>query len=71
MSRWDVLRAVSTTQWFEGIEADSAEEAIQKYLAGEGELNPDRTQTSAWQLDAELGNSTEAAGAADSKEGLV
>jgi polyphosphate kinase 2 (PPK2 family) len=51
--RWIVRRGSSTFEVFEGIEAASADEAIKKFLDGEGTLNQARTHHSEWGIEAE------------------
>lgn len=50
--KWIVIRTSHESNVFEGIEAESAEEALAKWYEGEGELNNERTTFPEWDMEA-------------------
>ena len=54
---WVVLRTATETQTFRGIFADDADEAIEAFYRGAGELDQEATDHSEWKLTARLARS--------------
>lgn len=50
--RWEIKRTTAEVNFFGGISAPTADEAIQKFYEGEGEIDLERTQYPKWQIEA-------------------
>jgi hypothetical protein len=51
--RWLIVSTQTTKRYFEGIVADSAEDALAQWMQGAGELNQDLTTTLPWEQRVE------------------
>lgn len=50
--KWVIYRTQTHTTVYTGIEAETRNEALGAFLAGDGEPQPDREQWSEWIVDA-------------------